>query len=335
MDSPQQKIFNTAGVCIPAEHYMLPVLPRIPDIDDMVEGEFYFILHAPRQSGKTTFIQTLADKINADGKYYALCCSLGTLRGVFDDEKAIDQITDLITKSVKMSRVQALKSLAYPVDSIPQSGSSVKIFYFLNYLSVNLDKDLVVFFDEADCLTDPALITFPTYGEAIIRTLTQRLEQKVPPELANRWMDGKKLDMTGLLKDFQQFWEENSEMIGPPFKYKQSTPHLVLFAFLQRVLNGGVDSIIREYALGSRRLDLGVKYKSIAYPVELKVKRKGRYGPKKAQQSSEQILSYMDKLGAKEGWLVIFDKDSEKPWDEKLTWQTQQYYGKTIHTVGV
>jgi hypothetical protein len=174
----------------------------------------------------------------------------------------------------------------------------------------------------------------PTYGEVIIRTLTQRLEQKIPQELVNMWVDGKKLDMTALLKNYQEFWRENSEMIGPPFKYKESTPHLVIFAFLQRVLNGGVDSIIREYAIGRCRLDIAIKYKKVSYPVELKVKRKGSFSDKMLKQSLEQTLSYMDKLGAKEGWLVIFDKDSEKPWEEKITWETREYKGKTIHIVG-
>jgi hypothetical protein len=52
----------------------------------------------------------------------------------------------------------------------------------------------------------------PIYAEAIMRILTQRLQKKVPKQLANRWMYGKKLDMTGLLKDFQQFWKENSKI---------------------------------------------------------------------------------------------------------------------------
>jgi predicted AAA+ superfamily ATPase len=69
MDKPLQKTFNTTGVCIPSEHYMLPVLPRIPDVGDMIDGKFYFILHAPRQSGKTTFLQTLTEEINIVGRY--------------------------------------------------------------------------------------------------------------------------------------------------------------------------------------------------------------------------------------------------------------------------
>jgi predicted AAA+ superfamily ATPase len=63
MTIPSIKRFNTVGPCVPEDHYMLPVLPRQPEIDEMIEGKFYFILHAPRQSGKTTLLDALTDKI--------------------------------------------------------------------------------------------------------------------------------------------------------------------------------------------------------------------------------------------------------------------------------
>jgi uncharacterized protein YukE len=40
-------------------------------IKDFLEDKFYFVLHAPRQSGKTTILQDLTSKINSDGQYYA------------------------------------------------------------------------------------------------------------------------------------------------------------------------------------------------------------------------------------------------------------------------
>jgi predicted AAA+ superfamily ATPase len=94
MNKPQPKTFNTTGVCIPAEHYMLPVLPRIPDIGDMIEGKFYFVLHAPRQSGKTTFLDCMTDQINSSKNYYPLNCDLSPLRSIADEKEAIEMIVD-------------------------------------------------------------------------------------------------------------------------------------------------------------------------------------------------------------------------------------------------
>jgi hypothetical protein len=55
---------------------------------------------------------------------------------------------------------------------------------------------------------------------------------------------------------------------------------------------------------------------------------------KKFKESLEQLYQYMNKLRTKDSWLVIFDKDFTKPWDEKIYWETQEYKGKTIHIVG-
>jgi hypothetical protein len=113
----------------------------------------------------------------------------------------------------------------------------------------------------------------------------------------------------------------------------EALTHLVLFAFFQRVLNGDVDFLQREFALGSQRSDICVSYKGQRYPVELKMKSSIK-GPKKFEESLDQLLGYMDKSRAKEGWLVIFDRDLKKSWDEKLIWKTQKYKEKTIHIVG-
>jgi predicted AAA+ superfamily ATPase len=55
---------------------MLPAIPRLPEVDDMIDGGYYFVLHAPRQSGKTTCLKALVDNINSKGEYYALYCTL-------------------------------------------------------------------------------------------------------------------------------------------------------------------------------------------------------------------------------------------------------------------
>ncbi len=79
--------------------------------------------------------------------------------------------------------------------------------------------------------------------------------------------------MTRLLTDFQGFWRDNSEMWQERFEYKEAAPHLILQAFLQRVVNGGAQ-IIREMAGGRKSLDLCVEYQGQRYPIELKIRYK-------------------------------------------------------------
>ncbi len=69
------KYFNTAGPCEEADHYMVPPLPRVPEAPRIVEFGGYFVLHAPRQSGKTTFLRHFARELTAGGQYAALYIS--------------------------------------------------------------------------------------------------------------------------------------------------------------------------------------------------------------------------------------------------------------------
>ena len=59
-----EKYFNVAGPCFPADHYMLPALDRMPEVRRLVGQKAYFVVHAPRQTGKTTALKALAREIN-------------------------------------------------------------------------------------------------------------------------------------------------------------------------------------------------------------------------------------------------------------------------------
>jgi hypothetical protein len=140
---------------------MLPALPRLAEVYELIEGKFYFTLHGPRQSGKTTFLKALTDKINAEGKMYALNCSLMNLRGEADDEKAMTRVVELLNTDIKTSQIEAIKQKAFSYDIFPDMVSpATKVRSILNYLCEDLDKDLVVFFDDVDCLSYAPLSTF-------------------------------------------------------------------------------------------------------------------------------------------------------------------------------
>ena len=42
----------------------------------------------------------------------------------------------------------------------------------------------------------------------------------------------------------------------------------------------------------------------------------------------------MDRLGVNEGWLVVFDPDLSKPWEDKIYTKDLSWNGKTVHLVG-
>jgi predicted HTH domain antitoxin len=69
------RFFNTAGPCRPELHYMLPPERRLPEPRGLIDRQLYFVVHAPRQTGKTTFFRSLAQFLTAEGRYAALLTS--------------------------------------------------------------------------------------------------------------------------------------------------------------------------------------------------------------------------------------------------------------------
>lgn len=72
------RFFNTEGPVNSDKHYRLPPLQRwdLEEILNLIEQEKYFLLHAPRQTGKTTCLLALADYLNQGGRYRALYANI-------------------------------------------------------------------------------------------------------------------------------------------------------------------------------------------------------------------------------------------------------------------
>ncbi|MBR0503930.1 MAG: ATP-binding protein, partial [Kiritimatiellae bacterium] len=84
--------FNIAGPCIAADHYMLPASERLPEVGSLIRKKQYFVVHAPRQCGKTTAFRALMDEINAKGDMAAMYCSVEAVQTWTDPDKAMIQI---------------------------------------------------------------------------------------------------------------------------------------------------------------------------------------------------------------------------------------------------
>ena len=152
-----KKTFNIAGPCHPNKHYMLPSQERCQGILQLIEQEQYFVIHAARQSGKTTLLLELTQQLNETGDYYALYCSLETTQGIAKAEKGIPAIIRIMKTRVKFHHL--LRNYPF-AEQIDYADFNVALLETLSYFSEVLDKPLVIFFDEADCLANGTLITF-------------------------------------------------------------------------------------------------------------------------------------------------------------------------------
>jgi DNA polymerase III delta prime subunit len=158
-----EKYFNIAGPCFPSEHYMLPALDRMPEVRRLVAQRQYFVIHAPRQTGKTTAVKALAREINAKGEKVALYCTLETLQNATDVDWAMKQIRGLLERCA--TAVPAPPPVAdtrngWCVSEETESYAVAMVSDTLTQLCRRFGKPLVVFFDEADCLFGRVLITF-------------------------------------------------------------------------------------------------------------------------------------------------------------------------------
>ncbi len=167
-------------------------------------------------------------------------------------------------------------------------------------------------------------------------TISQEPEWYVRPD------DGR-LDMDSLLSAFQEFFREHSEHWVERFDYKEAGPQLLLQAFLQRIVNSG-GRIEREYGLGRMRTDLlgiwkveGGRWKAEGevqkIVIELKVLHKSL--EKTVELGLEQTAAYMDRCGTDEGHLVIFDRGTDKSWDEKIFVRKETFDGREITVWGM
>ena len=166
----------------------------------------------------------------------------------------------------------------------------------------------------------------PIYREVLARQLTYSPQLAISePDWQWETPEGF-LNMDALLKEFQKFWRKNSEIWEEKSDYTEAFPHLLLMAFLQRVLNGG-GTIDREYAAGRGRLDLAIEYNKKIYIIEIKLIHKYNSAEEVLTEGLDQITKYRDRIdNTAPAYLVIFDRRPEnknKPWEDRLGWKTE------------
>ena len=169
-------------------------------------------------------------------------------------------------------------------------------------------------------------IANPIYREVITRHLTYGQQLAIPePEWEWQKPDGS-LDMDALLEEFQTFWQQHADLWEQKTNYTEAFPHLLLMAFLQRVLNGGGD-ITRDYGAGRGRVDLYVAYNGFSHIIEIKLLRSYQTPEAVRKTGIKQVNRYRDKFpSGTPAYLVIFDRRPEtkqKPWDERITWELE------------
>ena len=172
-------------------------------------------------------------------------------------------------------------------------------------------------------------IANPIYREIIPRELNSvAVEFITQTVLPYKRADGS-LNASALIQGFVDFYREHSAIWLDKFDYKEAAPHLLMMAFLQRVINGG-GTLQREYALGTGRVDILLKWREQTIVIELKIRHK----PSSVTDGLKQTANYMEIAAAGEGHLIVFDRNPNKSWEEKIFTLKETINGKIIHVWG-
>jgi hypothetical protein len=156
-----ERFFNTSGPVVPADHYCIPPLERF-DLDEvlrLIRGKRYFVLHAPRQTGKTSALLALRDLLNAEGEYrcvYTNVETAQTARGGVDAgmRAVLDGLADraFITLGDEFLEENRREFLA-------AAGPHAALRRALTRWSLDDPRPLVLLLDEIDALVGDTLIS--------------------------------------------------------------------------------------------------------------------------------------------------------------------------------
>ncbi|MCP4592332.1 MAG: ATP-binding protein, partial [bacterium] len=171
------RVFNTSGPCSPEKHHMLPAEERLSEARRLIDLERYFVLHAPRQTGKTTTVAALTESLNREERYTALLASCEEAQAVGED----------INRAVAIILIQIVKAAADlpealrppPVDSVAEVDGASRLGSYLTLWAEGSPRPVVLFLDEIDSMMGKPLISVLRQLRAGYRYRPARFPQSV------------------------------------------------------------------------------------------------------------------------------------------------------------
>ena len=155
--------FNTAGPVVARHHYCIPPLERI-DLEyvlGLIHDQEYFILHAPRQTGKTSTLKALQDHLNsgAEGDYRCLYVNVEAAQAAREDiERAIPAILQVLARRARNvlgdSALQEIRS-----DVLAEGTPDTALWDALQRWAQADSRPLVLLVDEIDALIGDSLLS--------------------------------------------------------------------------------------------------------------------------------------------------------------------------------
>ncbi|MDO4337159.1 MAG: AAA-like domain-containing protein [Eubacteriales bacterium] len=151
------KVFNTTGLCVPEEHYMVNIDERLREIRKLVDNGKYFIINRARQYGKTTTLMALDHYLQTD--YYVVFMDFQTFGSAdFKTEHIFTSaFANTFLKLFKRANPSMTNELQEAVNLLGRKLSDKNEAFTLRPLFEDLtdicaacDKPIVLMIDEVD-----------------------------------------------------------------------------------------------------------------------------------------------------------------------------------------
>ena len=154
------RFFNTTGPVVAADHYCIPPLTRL-DLDELlrlVRDKRYFVLHAPRQTGKTSALLALRDRLNADG-YRCVYVNVEAAQTAREDvERAVRVVLGRLASGARMTLGDEFLEGVYRDLAAKYAPDEVLIEALARWAEAD-PKPLVLLIDEIDMLIGDSLLS--------------------------------------------------------------------------------------------------------------------------------------------------------------------------------
>ena len=153
------RFFTTAGPIIPQDHYHVPPLQRL-DRDAvlrLIQEKRYFVLHAPRQTGKTSALLALTDELNASGAYRCLYVNVESGQSAREDvAAAMRALLNELAGEARLVLDDPFPAEVWP-EVLERAGPHNCLREVLSRWAAADRKPLVLLIDEIDALVDTHL----------------------------------------------------------------------------------------------------------------------------------------------------------------------------------
>lgn len=155
-----ERFFNTAGPNRPEVEYTLDPLKRfdLEDILALIAQGKYFVLHAPRQTGKTSCMLALRDYLNASGEYIAVYANVEGGQGSRNNVQSVVKSTvDTLAEEFRSGLGNDMPLRIR--DEVQTVGMDSMLATYLRRLSEHCPKPIVLVIDEIDALVGDSLVS--------------------------------------------------------------------------------------------------------------------------------------------------------------------------------